>query len=94
MALGNVLHPDPARMSVIRQLDGTDDKHLSDRAVSTLRPIRGIMPGPERHLCVIDFDKVSQGVVVRADHRPPQLLQQKPRRLVVGNARLRLKLQR
>ena len=59
-----------------------------------LWPILGIMPGPERHLCFIDFDKVFQGVAVRVDHRPPQLLQQEPRRLAAAKARLRLKLQR
>jgi hypothetical protein len=69
------------------------DKHLSDRAPPTLWPIMGIMPGPERHFCFIDFDKVFQGVAIRVDHRPPQLLQEEPRRLVAAKAKLRLKLQ-
>jgi len=52
------------------------------------------VPGPQRHLCFIDFDKVFQGVAVRIDHRPPQLARQEPRRLAAAEARLRLKLQR
>lgn len=51
------------------------------------------MPGPERHLCLIDFDEVFQGVAFRVDHGPPQLLQEEPSRLVTAEAKLGLKLQ-
>ena len=94
MALRDVLHPDPARLAVFGQLDGTGDEHLSHRAAPALRPIHGIMPGPERHLRFIDLNKVFQWIAIRTDHRPPELEQQEPSCLVTAEAELRLKLQR
>ena len=35
----DVLHPDPAGMAVLRQLDRTDDEDLANRTSSALRPV-------------------------------------------------------
>jgi len=94
MALGDVLQPDPARLAVCGQFHRTDDEHLAHRAAPAFRLVCGIVPGPQRHLRFIDFNEVFQRVAIRIDHRPPELLQQKPRRLVTAKAKLRLKLQR
>jgi hypothetical protein len=53
-----------------------------------------IVPGPERHLRLVNFHKVFQRVAVGVDHGPTQLLQQQPGRLVTAEAKLSLKLQR
>ena len=94
MALGDVLHPDPARLAIFGQFHRTDDVHLAHRAAPAFRPVCGIVPGPQRHLRFIDFNKVFQWVAIRTDHRPPELEQQEPSCLATAEAELRLKLQR
>ena len=94
MALGDVLHPDPARLAIFGQFHRTDDVHLAHRAAPAFRTVDRIVPGPERHLRFIDFNNVLQWVAVRVDHRPPKLVQQQPRRLVTAEAKLGLELPR
>jgi hypothetical protein len=94
MALGDVLHPDPARLAIFGQFHRTDDEHLAHRAAPAFRTVNRIVPGPERHLRFIDFNEVLQWVAIRINHCPPELEQQEPGRLVTAEAELSLKLQR
>jgi len=72
----------------INDLDRADDEDFS-----RFQRVVGIIVGAERHHSLVNLDNTHQGVALRVDHRPPQLLNQKPSR-AVGNPELPLQLLR
>jgi len=93
-AVGDLLQTDSAGLAIYGQFHRTDDEHLANRAAPALWPVDRIVPGPERHLRLVNFHKVFQRVAVGVNHGATQLLQQQPGRLVTAEAKLSLKLQR
>ena len=91
--IGDRRQPDPPRLARRRQLDGTGDRHLADRAATTAAVDRVVLAA-QGDLGLVDLDQGLQLSAVGIDHRPTQTMQEKPSRLVAAEAELGLQLQR
>ena len=77
----------------VADLNGSDDQDAVGRKTSVHSDDRGIVAVPEGDVRLVDMDGSGKRTPVRVDHRPAELVEQQPGRLVRPDADLRPELQ-